>query len=77
MILKLGNEKVLRVLFLYLSCFARVRIFDVSWVTLNLITPITYRVHLTHTFFAVWPSKCSPKFWKMQVWTPAFLCLFC
>ena len=50
MILKLGNEKVLRVLFLYLSCFARVRIFDVSWVTLNLITPITYRVHLTHTF---------------------------
>lgn len=50
MILKLGNEKVLRVLFLYLSCFARVRIFDVSWVTLNLITPITYRVHLTHIF---------------------------
>ena len=50
MILKLGNEKVLRVLFLYLSCFARVRIFDVSWVTLNLITPITYRVYLTHIF---------------------------
>ena len=50
MILKLGNEKVLRVLFLYLSCFARVRIFDVNWVTLNLITPITYRVHLTHIF---------------------------
>ena len=50
MILKLGNEKVLRVLFLYLSCFARVRTFDVSWVTLNLITPITYRVHLTHIF---------------------------
>ena len=50
MILKLGNEKVLRVLFLYLSCFARVRTFDVSWVTLNLITRITYRVHLTHIF---------------------------
>ena len=50
MILKLGHEKVLRVLFLYLSCFARVRIFDVSWVTLNLITPITYRVHLTYIF---------------------------
>ena len=77
MILKLGNEKVLRVLFLYLSCFARVRIFDVSWVTLNLITPITYRVHLTHIFLAVWPSKFSPNFWKIQVWTPASLCLFC